>query len=78
MKQLVAPINAMLSANLGLINLLPIPLLDGGHLMYYSLEAISGRPLARQFQEYGFRFGFMIIASLMAFTLYNDIRQIFL
>lgn len=69
---------AMLSANLGLINLLPIPLLDGGHLMYYTIEGLSGRPLAVKFQEYGFRFGFLLIAALMAFTLYNDIRQIFL
>jgi len=69
---------AMLSANLGLINLFPIPLLDGGHLMYYSLEALSGRPLAKKFQEYGFRLGFLMIASLMAFSLYNDIRNIFL
>jgi len=69
---------AMLSANLGLINLLPIPLLDGGHLMYYLVEALSGRPLAKKFQEYGFRLGFLMIASLMAFSLYNDIRNIFL
>ncbi|MCI5049016.1 MAG: RIP metalloprotease RseP [Rickettsiales bacterium] len=69
---------AMLSANLGLINLLPIPMLDGGHLMYYAIEGASGRPLAHKFQEYGFRLGFLLIVSLMAFTLYNDIRQIFL
>lgn len=68
---------AMLSANLGLINLLPVPLLDGGHLMYYAVEAVSGKPMARRFQEYGFRLGFILIASLMAFTLFNDIRQIF-
>lgn len=67
---------AMLSANLGLINLLPIPLLDGGHLAYYAIEAARGKPLAQKFQEYGFKLGFLIIASLMAFTLFNDLRQI--
>ena len=69
---------AMLSANLGLINLLPIPMLDGGHLLYYAIEAGRGKPMAQKFQEYGFRVGFFIIASLMAFTLFNDIRQIIL
>lgn len=69
---------AMLSANLGLVNLLPIPLLDGGHLVYYGIEAAQGRPMAQKFQEYGFRVGFLLIASLMAFTLFNDIKQILL
>lgn len=69
---------AMLSANLGLVNLLPIPLLDGGHLVYYGIEAVQGRPVAQKFQEYGFKLGFILIASLMAFTLFNDIRQILL
>lgn len=67
---------AMLSANLGLVNLLPIPMLDGGHLAYYSVEAVRGKPMAQKFQEYGFKLGFLIIASLMAFTLYNDLRQL--
>lgn len=68
---------AMLSANLGLINLFPIPLLDGGHLLYYTIEAATGRPLAEKIQEYGFRLGFALVASLMAFTLINDLRNIF-
>jgi regulator of sigma E protease len=68
---------AMLSANLGLVNLFPIPLLDGGHLLYYAIEAGTGRPLAEKFQEYGFRIGFAIIACLMAFTILNDLRTIF-
>ncbi len=67
---------AMLSANLGLVNLLPIPLLDGGHLAYYGIEALQGRPMAQKFQEFGFKLGFILIGSLMAFTLYNDLRQI--
>ena len=68
---------AMLSANLGLVNLLPVPLLDGGHLMYYAVETATGKPLADRVQEYGFRLGFILLASLMAFTLFNDIRTIF-
>lgn len=68
---------AMLSANLGLVNLLPIPLLDGGHLMYYAIEALTGKPLAEKIQEYGFRIGFALLAGLMAFTILNDLRTIF-
>ena len=66
---------ALLSVNLGLVNLFPIPMLDGGHLLYYAIEAVRGRPMAEQFQEYGFRFGFLLIVSLMAFTIFNDVRQ---
>ena len=68
---------AMLSANLGLVNLLPVPLLDGGHLLFYGVEALRGRPLAVKIQEYGFRFGFAVLISLMAFSLFNDVRQLF-
>lgn len=67
---------AMLSANLGLVNLLPIPLLDGGHLAYYTAEALRGRPLAEKVQEYGFKAGFVLLLSLMAFTLFNDIQRL--
>lgn len=68
---------ALLSANLGLVNLFPIPMLDGGHLMYYAIEAVQGRPLADKVQEYGFRFGFVLVAGLMAFAILNDLRNIF-
>jgi regulator of sigma E protease len=68
---------AMLSANLGLVNLFPIPMLDGGHLMFYGVEALRGRPMAEKIQEYGFRLGFFLIGSLMVFTLFNDIRKLF-
>lgn len=68
---------ALLSANLGLVNLFPIPLLDGGHLAYYVAEAIRGRPLAQKVQEYGFKLGFAMLAMLMAFTLINDIAKFF-
>lgn len=67
---------AMLSANLGLVNLFPVPLLDGGHLAYYSVEAVRGRPMAQRLQEWGFRFGFVLLFGLMAFTLLNDVRRL--
>ncbi len=68
---------AMISANLGLVNLLPIPLLDGGHLMYYGFEAARGRPLAKKVQEFGFKIGFAVLGTLMAFTVLNDIVGLF-
>lgn len=68
---------AMLSANLGLVNLLPVPLLDGGHLMFYGVEALRGKPMAVKFQEYSYRIGFTVLALLMAFTLVNDMRKLF-
>jgi len=64
---------AALSVNLGLINLFPIPMLDGGHLAYYAAEAIRGRPLGRRFQEYGFRFGLILVLLLMVFATWNDL-----
>ena len=67
---------ATLSANLGLVNLFPVPMLDGGHLLYYGVEALQGRPLARRLQEYGFRIGMAMIAMLMAFVILNDIRKL--
>ena len=70
----VALINlmALLSLNIGIFNLLPIPMLDGGHLAYYAYEAVRGKPMSQKAQELGFRFGFAIVVSLMAFTLFND------
>lgn len=64
---------AALSVNLGLINLFPIPMLDGGHLAFYAAEAIRGRPLGRRFQEYGFRFGLILVLLLMVFATWNDL-----
>lgn len=66
-------LTALLSLNVGLINLLPVPMLDGGHLMYYLVEAIRGRPLSQRVQEIGFRIGFVLVGSLMIFTLVNDL-----
>jgi regulator of sigma E protease len=64
---------AMLSVNLGLVNLLPIPVLDGGHLMFYAAEALRGRPLPPRALDYGYRVGFAIIASLFVFISWNDL-----
>ncbi|GLQ09407.1 zinc metalloprotease [Devosia yakushimensis] len=70
----VALINltALLSLNIGIFNLLPVPMLDGGHLLYYLVEAVRGRPLSMRVQEIGFRFGFALVLALMVFTLFND------
>jgi regulator of sigma E protease len=65
----------MLSVSIGLLNLFPIPLLDGGHLLFYALEGLRGRPISEQAQEYGFRFGLVIVLMLMVFATYNDITQ---
>jgi regulator of sigma E protease len=64
---------AVLSVSIGLLNLFPIPLLDGGHLMFYLIEAVRGRPLSERAQEMGFRVGLAIVLMLMIFTFYNDI-----
>ncbi|EME70812.1 membrane-associated Zn-dependent protease 1 [Paramagnetospirillum caucaseum] len=63
----------LLSLNLGLINLFPIPILDGGHLMFYAFEAILGRPLGEKAQEYGFRIGLFLVLALMVFATRNDL-----
>ncbi|MBF0325748.1 RIP metalloprotease RseP [Magnetospirillum moscoviense] len=63
----------LLSLNLGLINLFPIPVLDGGHLVFYAAEAIFGRPLGEKAQEYGFRIGLFLVLALMVFATRNDI-----
>jgi regulator of sigma E protease len=65
-----------LSASIGLLNLFPIPLLDGGHLLFYGIEATRGRPLSDRAQEVGFRIGLAIVVMLMIFAAYNDISGI--
>jgi regulator of sigma E protease len=64
---------AVLSVSIGLLNLFPIPLLDGGHLLFYSIEALRGRPLSDRAQEVGFRIGLAIVLMLMIFATFNDI-----
>lgn len=70
----VALINltALLSLNIGIFNLLPVPMLDGGHLMYYLIEAARRKPLSMRIQEMGFRLGFALVLALTVFTLFND------
>ena len=65
----------VLSAMLGLINLFPIPLLDGGHLAFYAVEAVRGRPLGAKAQEYGTVAGFVLVISLMLLVTYNDLSR---
>ncbi len=64
---------AVLSINLGLINLFPIPILDGGHLLFYAIEVVIGRPLGEKAQEYGFRIGLALVLSLFVFVTWNDL-----
>jgi len=67
---------AYISISLGLINLFPIPMLDGGHLMFYAIEKVLGRPLSQKVQESFFRIGMFILLSLMFFTTFNDIKDL--
>ncbi len=68
---------ALLSINLGMINLFPIPMLDGGHLMFYAIEAARGKPVSERSMEYAFRFGLVILVTLMVFSNLNDVLQLF-
>ena len=67
---------AVLSVSIGLINLVPIPLLDGGHLLFYAIEALRGRPLSETAQEIGFRIGLAIVVMLMLFVTWNDLAHL--
>ena len=64
---------AILSVSIGLLNLVPIPMLDGGHLLFYAIEALRGRPLGPRMQEMGMRLGFALVLALMLFATWNDI-----
>jgi regulator of sigma E protease len=67
---------AVLSINLGLINLFPIPMLDGGHLLMYAIEGVRGRPLTERSQEVAFRFGLVLVITLMMVATWNDLVQL--
>ena len=67
---------AAVSVSIGLMNLFPVPLLDGGHLMFYAIEALRGRPLSERAQEFGFRIGVALVLMLMVFATYNDIARL--
>ena len=69
-------IMAYISISLGLVNLFPIPLLDGGHLMFYGFEKVLGRPLSQKTQEGFFRIGMFLLLSLMFFTTFNDLKDL--
>ncbi len=67
---------ALMSVSIGLINLFPIPLLDGGHLLYYGVEAVLGRPLGAQAQDVGFRVGLAVVLGLMVLVTWNDLIRL--
>ena len=67
---------ALISINLGIINLLPLPVLDGGHLLYYIIELFTGKPVPEKVQEVGFKFGTIILLSLMSIALFNDLSRL--
>lgn len=67
-------IAAVLSVSVGLINLVPVPLLDGGHLLYYAVEMLRGRPMSERAQELGFRVGLGLVLALMLFATFNDLH----
>ena len=66
---------AILSISIGLINLVPVPLLDGGHLLYFAFEAVRGKPMSLGAQEFGFKVGLALVSMLMIFATYNDITH---
>jgi regulator of sigma E protease len=74
----IVTFTALLSINLGLINLFPIPLLDGGHLVFYAYEAIFKKPMSEKVMDYALKFGMVLLIGLMAFANINDIVQIIL
>ncbi|KQR68811.1 RIP metalloprotease RseP [Rhizobium sp. Leaf341] len=72
----VLQLAAVLSVSIGLLNLMPVPVLDGGHLMFYAIEAIRGRPLGASAQDIAFRIGFAMVLMLMVFATWNDISSL--
>ncbi len=67
---------AILSVGIGFLNLMPVPVLDGGHLMFYAYEAVARRPVAAKVQEAGYRVGLALLASLMLFATWNDLQKL--
>ncbi|HTN34697.1 MAG TPA: site-2 protease family protein, partial [Marinobacter sp.] len=67
---------AYLSISLGVLNLLPIPVLDGGHILYYTIESVRGKPVSDATQALGLRIGMALILTLMVFALYNDLMRL--
>jgi len=67
---------ALISVNLGIINLFPLPVLDGGHLFFFAIEALTGRPVPEKIQEIGFKIGVMVLLILMSIALFNDFTRL--
>ena len=67
---------ALLSVSLGVLNLLPIPILDGGHILFCGAEAVTGRPVSERVQILGTQIGLFMVASLMLLAIYNDISRL--
>lgn len=67
---------ALISVNLGIINLLPLPMLDGGHLMYFSIEWLTGKPVPESIQEVGFKIGGILLLGLMSIAIFNDLARL--
>jgi regulator of sigma E protease len=72
----VLALAALISVNLGLLNLLPIPVLDGGHILFFAIESITGRPVSERVQGWTIRIGLALLLALMGFAIYNDIQRI--
>jgi len=72
----LATFTVMLSLNLGIINLLPVPLLDGGHLLFFAFEGVRGKPLELRYREMMLQVGLFLLVALMAFVIFNDISRI--
>jgi len=68
---------ALISISLGVLNLLPIPILDGGHLLYYVIEMLTGKPVSERFQMIGFKIGMFVLITLMGIAFYNDLSRLF-
>jgi regulator of sigma E protease len=73
----VLALTALISINLGLLNLLPIPVLDGGHILFYAIESVTGRPLSEKWQQITIRIGLALLFALMALAVYNDLARVF-
>ncbi|MGB1142338.1 MAG: site-2 protease family protein, partial [Halioglobus sp.] len=67
---------ALLSVSLGVFNLLPIPVLDGGHLLFYSIELLAGRPVPEKIQALGFQLGLFVVLGIMMLALYDDFARL--
>ena len=68
--------SVFMNVNLAILNLMPIPMLDGGHLLYYLLEILRGKPVSERFMEIGSRLGFAVVITTMALAFYNDIHRL--